>query len=79
MVLIIMGKIRRGNYVFVSWVGDHGNHVHVFREGKLVVKWNLDQDCEEPGSKLASRKIKDLIGELKAEGKFKYENKKSNR
>ena len=49
--------------------------MHVFKEGRLVVKWNLDFDCEEPGSKAASRKIKDLIRELKAEGKFKYENK----
>ncbi|MGK5088757.1 hypothetical protein WDW86_14460 [Bdellovibrionota bacterium FG-2] len=72
-----MGKIRRGNYVFVSWIGDHSNHVHVFREGKLMVKWNLDHDCEAPGSKAASRKIKELISELKAEGKFQYENKKS--
>ncbi len=73
-----MGKIRRGNYVFVSWIGDHGNHVHVYRDGRLVVKWNLDHHCEEPGSKPASRKIKDLIEELRAEGKLVYEIKKSN-
>ncbi len=74
-----MGKIRRANYVFVSWVGDHGNHVHVYRDGHLVTKWDLDHDCEEPGSKAASRKIKDLIQELKAEGKLQYESKKSSR
>ena len=35
-------KIRRGNYVFLSWRGDHGHHVHVFRDGSFVVKWDLD-------------------------------------
>lgn len=37
-----MGKIRRGGYVFVTWKGDHApRHVHVYRDGKLVVKWDL--------------------------------------
>lgn len=67
-----MGKIRRGNYVFVSWIGDHGNHVHVYRDGKIVVKWNIDAWCEEPGSPKASRKIKGLLQELKDEGKIGY-------
>ena len=74
-----MGKIRRGNYIFVSWVGDHGNHVHVYRDRRLVVKWNLDHDCEEPGSDPATRKIRELIEELKREGKLQYESKKSDR
>lgn len=38
-----MPKIRRGNYIFVAWRGDHSpRHVHVYRDGKLVVKWDLD-------------------------------------
>lgn len=38
-----MGKVRRGGYVFFTWKGDHGpKHVHVYRDGALVVKW----DCE---------------------------------
>ena len=38
-----MGKIRRGGYVFITWVGDHPpRHVHVYRDGKLVVKWDLE-------------------------------------
>jgi hypothetical protein len=38
-----MGKLRRGGYVFVWWKGDHSpRHVHVYRDGKLVVKWDLD-------------------------------------
>jgi len=39
-----VSRIRRGNYVFVTWVGDHPpRHVHVFRNGRLVVKWDLDR------------------------------------
>lgn len=37
-----MAKIRRGNYVFLTWVGDHDpRHVHVYKDGELVVKWDL--------------------------------------
>ena len=74
-----MGKIRRGGYLFLNWVGDHGNHVHVYRDDRLLLKWNLDHGCEEPGSRAASRKLKRLIRELQAEGKLHYENKKSHR
>jgi hypothetical protein len=39
----LVPKIRRGNHVFLGWVGDHSpRHVHVYRDGKLVVKWDLD-------------------------------------
>src|ERR1041384_1806448 len=38
-----MGKVRRGGFVFITWKGDHPpRHVHVYREGRLVVKWDLD-------------------------------------
>lgn len=38
-----MGRIRRGGYVFITWVGDHApRHVHVFRDNVLVLKWDLD-------------------------------------
>jgi hypothetical protein len=36
-------KIRRGGFIFLAWVGDHSpRHVHVYRDGMLVVKWDLD-------------------------------------
>ena len=38
-----MGKIRRGNFVFLTWIGDHSpRHVHVYRDTKLIVKWDLE-------------------------------------
>ena len=33
-----MGKYRRGGYVFITWKGDHlRRHVHVYRDGTLIV------------------------------------------
>ena len=62
-----MGKIRRGGYQFITWKGDHPpRHVHVFRNGALVVKWDLDRGRPLVGE--ASRRIRRLINELEAEG-----------
>ena len=62
-----MGKIRRGNYVFLSWVGDHSpRHVHVYEDGKLVLKWDLENRVAMKG--LATRRIRKLIEDLEREG-----------
>ena len=51
-----MPKIRRGNYIFLGWVGDHSpRHVHVYRDGQLVVKRDLDN--WQPMKGHASRRI----------------------
>jgi hypothetical protein len=64
-----MGKIRRGNYVFLAWSGDHGpRHVHVYRDKKLVVKWDLDHGVAMKGS--ATQRVLKLIEELQAEGRL---------
>jgi hypothetical protein len=62
-----MGKLRRGGYIFVSWKSDHPpRHVHVYRDGKLVVKWDLDN--KQPMKGRASRRLLESIAELEAEG-----------
>ena len=62
-----MGKVRRGGYVFVTWRGDHDpRHVHVYREGRLVVKWDLDRHMPMKGQ--ASRRLRRLIADLEREG-----------
>jgi hypothetical protein len=62
-----MGKIRRGGFVFVTWKGDHSPyHVHVYRDGSLVVKWDLENDVAMKGE--AGRRILRLIAELREEG-----------
>ena len=62
-----MSKIRRGNYLFLGWLGDHGpRHVHVYRDGQLIVKWDLENGVAMKGS--ATRRILRLIREMQAEG-----------
>ena len=62
-----MGKIRRGGYIIISWEGDHGpRHAHVYRNGRLVVKWDLENSVAMKGS--PNRKVLALLAELEAEG-----------
>jgi hypothetical protein len=62
-----MEKIRRGNFVFLSWIGDHGlHHVHVYKDGKLVVKWDLDNWQAMSGKE--TRRILEHIRNLLREG-----------
>ena len=62
-----MGKYPRGGYVFITWIGDHPpRHVHVYRDGEFVVKWDLDNQKAMKGA--ATRRILELIRALEAEG-----------
>ena len=62
-----MSKIRRGNFVFVAWVGDHSpRHVHVYKDGRLVVKWDLENRQAMKGH--ADARLKKLMDELVKEG-----------
>jgi hypothetical protein len=62
-----MGKLRRGGYIFVWWKGDHSpRHVHVYRDGRLVVKWDLDS--KKPMRGKASRRVIELLRQIEAEG-----------
>lgn len=62
-----VGKHRRGGFVFITWKGDHPpRHVHVYRDGKLVVKWDLDHHKAMKGA--ATSRILQLIAELESEG-----------
>ena len=62
-----MGKIRRGGYVFITWIGDHSpRHVHVYRDAKLVLKWDLENGKAMSGR--PTRKILEIIEQLQQEG-----------
>jgi hypothetical protein len=64
---LLVPKVRRGNYVFLTWKGDHSpRHVHVYRDGKLVVKWNLDDRVAMSGR--PTGRVLRLIAELESEG-----------
>ena len=60
-------RIRRGGYLFISWIGDHEpRHVHVFRNGELIVKWDLEHLRPMAGN--ANRKLLRILSELVKEG-----------
>jgi hypothetical protein len=62
-----MGKLRRGNYVFLTWKGDHSpRHVHVYRDSKLVLKWDLENRLPMKGK--ATRRLVQMLEELEKEG-----------
>ena len=64
-----MAKIRRGGYVFPSWKGDHGpKHVHVYRKGRLLVKWDLE--AQQPMIGKITPRVRKLLRELEAEGRL---------
>ena len=53
--------------MFITWKGDHPpRHVHVYRDGRLVVKWDLDNKKAMKGA--ATSRILGLIAELESEG-----------
>ena len=64
-----MGKLRRGGYVFVTWKGDHTpRHAHVYRDGKFILKWDLENRKAMKGEALVG--VIKLIEELEAEGQL---------
>lgn len=53
--------------MFVTWTGDHPpRHVHVYRDGRLVVKWDLDH--WRPMSGVPGRRVLAHLRELRAGG-----------
>ena len=65
----LVSKVRRGNYTFVTWKGDHSpRHVHTYRDGRLIAKWNLDRNVLMEGR--MNRRLRQIITELVKEGKL---------
>ena len=66
-----MGRIRRGGYMFLWWIGDHEpRHVHVFdKNGRLITRVNLTtlQPMDIPK---VERKILVLIRQMQEEGRL---------
>lgn len=53
--------------MFVTWKGDHTpRHVHVYRDGVLIVKWDLDYGQPMVGK--VARRVRLLLEELEREG-----------
>ena len=62
-----MVRIRRANFIVLTWKGDHSpRHVHVYRDGRLVLKWDLENKRVLRGN--LTRRIHALIEQLEEEG-----------
>jgi hypothetical protein len=62
-------KVRCGGYVFIARRSDHPpRHVHVYRNGRLVVKGDLEN--KKPMKRAASARILQLLDQLEAEGQL---------
>ncbi len=62
-----MGKLRRGGFIFLTWKGDHGpRHVHIYRAGRFVLKWDLENEKVMDGKPTA--RVLGIIRELQTEG-----------
>ena len=58
-----MVRIRRANYILLTWRGDHSpRHVHVYQGGRLVLKWDLDNKTAMKGK--PTRRLLALIEQL---------------
>jgi hypothetical protein len=65
----VVGKIHRGGFILVRWIGDHSpRHVHVYRDGKLIVKWDLEHG--QPMRGKASARLRRILKELVEEGEL---------
>ena len=64
-----MSKIRRGNFIFLTWIGDHSPyHVHVYKDQNLVVKWDLENGLAMKGT--PTRRLLMHIKDLQDEGQL---------
>lgn len=55
--------------MFVTWKGDHSSrHVHVYRDGVFVMKWDLNNNVPMRGK--VTRRVRELIEQLESEGEI---------
>jgi hypothetical protein len=67
----IMGRVRRGGYVLLWWIGDHlPRHVHGFdKNAKFITRVNLDT-MEPMDTPRLDHRIREIIRQLQAAGRL---------
>jgi hypothetical protein len=64
-----MGILKRGGYLFVSWIGDHSpRHVHIFKDQKCIAKYDLEKMKLISGT--INSRVLNFIKELISQGKL---------
>ena len=67
--IVCMGHLKRGGYLFLTWVGDHPpRHVHIYRGQKLVARF--DQESRRAMKGGVSRKLLKILKQLEREGRL---------
>ena len=66
-----MGKVRRGGYIFMWWIGDHPpRHIHVFdKDARFITRVNLETMQPMDIPKIEA-KVEELIRQLQREGRI---------
>ena len=61
-----MGRIRRGGYIFFMAKGDHSpRHVHIYRDGVMVAKFDLEGWEVMAGN--IDRRLRQILKQLREE------------
>ena len=61
-----MGRIRRGGYIFFTSKGDHSpRHVHIYRDGVMVAKFDLEGWEVMAGN--IDRRLRQILKQLREE------------
>jgi hypothetical protein len=62
-----MGRVKRGGFVFLTWIGDHQpRHVHIIKDGRMILKWDLDNERIMEGE--VNQKALRVLDDLRTEG-----------
>lgn len=58
-----MGRVKRGGYIIVWWIGDHvPKHVHIYKDGKQIAKIQVPELFVLKGK--INKKIEKIIKQL---------------
>ena len=62
-----MGRVKRGGFVFLTWIGDHApRHVHIIKDGRMILKWDLDDEKIIEGE--VNQRALRVLDDLRTEG-----------
>ncbi len=66
-----MGKVRRGGYLFLWWIGDHSpRHVHVFDSKGMLLGRVTVPDGQPLDPWTPPAKVIQILGQLQKEGRL---------
>lgn len=66
-----MGRVKRGGYIFETWIGDHPpRHVHVIKDRTLVARIELDDNLTVMDG-MKNRRIHRILKKIMKDGLLK--------